>query len=440
MKISKVAPLFSMSFLLFLFTNLAWSLVEEGDCSIIVNENLSIFTRSKDNTMHVKWQLSDRGDLSVWSYHSGMVEWAQQGMDSLKAAVVDSISLQGSRPKVLTSFRFEIFYDRKTEKHEYMSVTKQANSSLYIKIVTQDGEYTRDGKFSDSSIYTIKSEDKQGEKSACTVTYTKDAKQFVQNFDVTNKGSGQPYDWFSMWATMNNWSTKPKGICFFDIDGTLEQDADRDKNLKVIDACRKNGFFVGVITSRGIRDRDGTYTVSKFCSKGGDEERFVSDELCAMMLENHSRMFNSFDIRSGQPMPDGSFHTLVADAGWRYGESAATVVSGALKAYKAHYWRDTYYPSMPDQCVILFDDDSNIKAGYASYNEGYRRYPGYTIDTKTHNFSFYQTNGGNKATRLYATNVEATVKGLAGCDKEIDPAGKPGEPKEQKEEKKYPND
>ncbi|MCC2625857.1 MAG: hypothetical protein K0R14_1730 [Burkholderiales bacterium] len=188
---------------------------------------------------------------------------------------------------------------------------------------------------------------------------------------------------------------KPKGVCFFDIDGTLSQDADYDKNQGAILACLKRGFLVGIITAS-------QRSIAHTC-----DEPYISKDLCDLITRDNSYMYNNASMRSGEisnKLKD--FHPYNV---------------GHKKAYQAHYWWKKYFPDMPDKCIILFDDDNVLINQYKDYAKLVINRLS-DIDKDKHDFSFFLTDEINHP--LSAKNVAAKVSHLIanGCDKEITPS------------------
>ncbi|MCC2625855.1 MAG: hypothetical protein K0R14_1728 [Burkholderiales bacterium] len=199
----------------------------------------------------------------------------------------------------------------------------------------------------------------------------------------------------------------PKGVCFFDMDGTLSQNADGDKNQQVIWACLERGFLVGIITA-SQRNIDQTFF-----------EPFISYDLYRLILLHDSYMYNNYSMRSGQDAA-----TDLATYEDKEDENKNTILnSGYKKAYQVHYWRNKYFPEMPDKCVVLFDDTKVVIDQYIDYgkNMSLIRPKDGVVDTNKHNFSSYWTTVYNQLT---AQNVAAKVSNLIkdGCNTGIKPA------------------
>lgn len=148
----------------------------------------------------------------------------------------------------------------------------------------------------------------------------------------------------------NDTKDETKGIFYFDIDGTLTTSKDFES---IVQKCLENKIAVGIITNS-------PRTVESICtgdSKGGDEpgsSTWMSNKLCKQFNENNNRMFNSTIIVAGsENKPEG----------WTQKNGP-----GYMKAFDMNYGRNKFYPHVPDNCVILFDDNPDYLSGVLKYN------------------------------------------------------------------------
>ena len=141
-------------------------------------------------------------------------------------------------------------------------------------------------------------------------------------------------------------NTKTKGICYFDIDGTLTT-ANGNRDL-MVQECLDNNFDVGIITASNRK-------ISDMCSGNKANVDWMSDILCKKLNENGGKMYNSRDIIAGEKnFPLNYPHNK--DPGYK-------------KGFGMVYGRDKFYPDIPDKCVVLFDDDPSFIQGVKNYNK-----------------------------------------------------------------------
>lgn len=144
--------------------------------------------------------------------------------------------------------------------------------------------------------------------------------------------------------------TNVKGICYFDIDGTLTTAVgDRDE---IINQCLDNNFAVGIITASGR-------TVEDICSgdkAGGRQnaENWMSNILCKQFADNNAKMYNSTSLVAGKPAPFPDNYPNTSSP-------------GVKKGFDMVYGRDSFYSDIPNKCVVLFDDDPTFISGVKQY-------------------------------------------------------------------------
>lgn len=145
---------------------------------------------------------------------------------------------------------------------------------------------------------------------------------------------------------VENISNKIKGICYFDIDGTLTT-ANGNRDLMVKE-CLDNNFDVGIITASNRK-------LSDMCSGNKANVPWMSDILCKKFNETGGTLYNSRDNIAGQnKFPSNYPHNK--DPGYK-------------KGFDMVYGRDKFYPNIPDKCIVLFDDDPYFIQGVKNYNK-----------------------------------------------------------------------
>ena len=139
---------------------------------------------------------------------------------------------------------------------------------------------------------------------------------------------------------------KIKGICYFDIDGTLTT-ANSNRDL-MVQECLDNNFDVGIITASNRK-------ISDMCSGNKANVPWMSDILCKKFNETGGKLYNSRDNIAGEnKFPSNYPHNK--DPGYQ-------------KGFDMVYGRDKFYPDIPDKCVVLFDDDPYFIQGVKNYNK-----------------------------------------------------------------------
>jgi hypothetical protein len=137
---------------------------------------------------------------------------------------------------------------------------------------------------------------------------------------------------------------KIKGICYFDIDGTLiTANGDRDKMMK---HCLDNNFAIGIITASNR-------TVDDICDGDNPIESWMPKILCEQFNKNKGKMFNSTKIVSGSTVLPSTY-PVNRDQGY-------------IKGFDMTYGRDLFYPNIPDKCIVLFDDQKSVIEGVKEF-------------------------------------------------------------------------
>lgn len=144
-------------------------------------------------------------------------------------------------------------------------------------------------------------------------------------------------------------SERVNGICYFDIDGTLTHANDNADDI--IQVCLDNNFAVGIITASGR-------TVNHVCNKNKSTVNWMSDKLCNQFYNNNAKMYNS------TTMIDGSY---IFPKNYPINASP-----GYVKGFLMDYGRNNNYPYLPDDKVVLFDDDINFIRGVKQYNNKFK--------------------------------------------------------------------
>lgn len=141
-----------------------------------------------------------------------------------------------------------------------------------------------------------------------------------------------------------------KGIFYFDVDGTIITSENFDSIVK---ECLKNNIAVGIATN-SMRTVDFICTGNKAGGKERWSDGWMSSTLCKQFNKNGGRMFNSKVIVAGsRDKPPG------------YPENRSP---GYIKTFNMKYGRDLFYPNVPNNCVVLFDDDPGYLEGVREYN------------------------------------------------------------------------
>jgi hypothetical protein len=143
-----------------------------------------------------------------------------------------------------------------------------------------------------------------------------------------------------------NVSNKIKGICYFDIDGTLTT-SNSNKDL-MVQECLDNNFDVGIVTASNRK-------LSDICSGDKANVPWMSDILCKKFNETEGKLYNSRDIIGGKDIfPPNYPHNK--DPGY-------------IKGFDMVNGRDKFYPDISDKCLVLFDDDPYFIQGVKNYNK-----------------------------------------------------------------------
>jgi hypothetical protein len=140
-----------------------------------------------------------------------------------------------------------------------------------------------------------------------------------------------------------------RGICYFDIDNTLT--SAQGNPDEIIQECLDNNFAVGIITASGR-------TIDDICSGdkagGYQNANWMSDKLCKQFRENDGKMFNSLRIVAGKTVFPKDY--------------PSDKTFGYIKGFDMDYGKTLSYPSVPDKCVVLFDDNPDVLRGVKKYN------------------------------------------------------------------------
>jgi len=157
---------------------------------------------------------------------------------------------------------------------------------------------------------------------------------------------------------------KTKGICYFDIDDTLTSaKGDRDDIVK---QCLDNNFAIGIITASSRQ-------ISDICNGNKAKVEWMPNLLCEQFSKN-TNMYNSTTFLAGN---------TIFPSDYPYGKT-----QGIVKGYNMDYGRKTFYPEIPEKCVVLFDDQTNVLKDVKQYNNnletqcaGYNPNNPYTCNT-----------------------------------------------------------
>jgi len=140
-----------------------------------------------------------------------------------------------------------------------------------------------------------------------------------------------------------------KGICYFDIDNTLTSALDGGD--EIIQECLDNNFAVGIITASNR-------TIDDICSGdkagGYQNARWMSDKLCRQFRKNKGKMFNSLRVVAGNTIFPSNYPSNKS--------------FGYIKGFNMHYGKNMSHPSVPNKCVVLFDDNPSVLRGVKQYN------------------------------------------------------------------------
>lgn len=148
---------------------------------------------------------------------------------------------------------------------------------------------------------------------------------------------------------LSNNTEKIKGICYFDIDNTLT--SAQGNPDEIIQECLDNNFAVGIVTASGR-------TIDDICSEdkagGYQNANWMSNKLCKQFRENDGKMFNSLRIVAGKTVFPKDYPS---DKSFGY-----------IKGFDMDYGKTLSYPSVPDKCVVLFDDNPDVLRDVKKYN------------------------------------------------------------------------
>ena len=145
-----------------------------------------------------------------------------------------------------------------------------------------------------------------------------------------------------------------KGICYFDIDDTLTTaNGNRDE---IVQECLNNNFAIGIITASGRK-------VSHICNGHQNSVPWMSNILCKQFSEDNAKMYNSSSIVAGETIDN------MITKGW----PSSKIMSdpGFVKGWDMNYGRTKFYPTVPDKCVVLFDDQNSYMDGVKRFNPNF---------------------------------------------------------------------
>jgi hypothetical protein len=136
----------------------------------------------------------------------------------------------------------------------------------------------------------------------------------------------------------NELNDKYKGICYFDIDGTLNDPLDNTEDM--MQECLDKNFDIGIITAS-------TRTLQHICDENNNPKEFgIPKILCDHLHKNNGTTFNSLvEITGNKTLP------------FNYPRREHY---GVGKAFSMIQGRDTLHPNIPDKCVVLFDNDPSV--------------------------------------------------------------------------------
>lgn len=134
-----------------------------------------------------------------------------------------------------------------------------------------------------------------------------------------------------------------KGIVYFDIDKTLTTSTKQENN-KIIKFCIDNGFAVGIITASNRRVSNLCFELNTF-----EQSAWMPDILCTQFKETNGKMFNS------AVEVDGKEITSTYPLNYPHGKS-----QGFIKGFNMIFGRNKNYPNIPDNRIVLFDDQQLV--------------------------------------------------------------------------------
>jgi hypothetical protein len=145
--------------------------------------------------------------------------------------------------------------------------------------------------------------------------------------------------------TLEKINHSKKGICYFDIDGTLTT-AKGDRN-EMMKECLDNDFAIGIVTASPRK-------VTDICNGDKAIDDWMPDLLCKQFQENNAKMYNSTTQLTGSDY----FPINIINKN-----------QGHIKAWQMKYGRDKFYPDILDKCIVLFDDQQHIIDGVKQYDK-----------------------------------------------------------------------
>jgi hypothetical protein len=143
---------------------------------------------------------------------------------------------------------------------------------------------------------------------------------------------------------------KTKGICYFDIDGTLTTaKGDRDAMMQ---ECLDNNFAIGIITASGR-------LVEQICNgdKAHKDQSWMSDLLCKQFHKNNAKMYNSTVVVAGKTTFPPGYKAIQNNS------------QGYVKGWDMKYGRDLVDKNIPDKCVVLFDDQQHVLSDVKKFDK-----------------------------------------------------------------------
>ena len=160
-----------------------------------------------------------------------------------------------------------------------------------------------------------------------------------------DRNSIKPFNYHKDSEIKTTSTSKVRGICFFDIDGTLTEG---NQNHMIVETCLNRGYMVGVITAGAMYNRNNLKTFS-----------WMPNNLYQYMLDRDFATFNNVndDVVMGQYIPN-AFNQIDRENtgsnfyGWRKGYTAVLTA----KAY-----------GIEPNDVYIFDD-------LVDYIHGMKRY------------------------------------------------------------------
>ena len=132
--------------------------------------------------------------------------------------------------------------------------------------------------------------------------------------------------------------SKYKGICYFDIDGTLNDSLDNTEDM--MKECLNNDFDIGIVTASNR-------TLKHICDENNNpKELGIPRNLCEHLNKNKGVTFNSLlEITGDKNIPS---------------DYPSTEHYGIGKAFSMIKGRDKLHPDIPDKCIVLFDNDPHV--------------------------------------------------------------------------------